>query len=198
VEEIDLPESFEDFMFVPGRRELLASSRKGSHIMRYDLDEKRVVGSLETEALPHLFSACFFDYEGRLHAALNHIGAPKLTILDIDNFSVVKEIPLEGSGYFARTHEGSPYIWVDTNTEKIQLVDKKELTLLPESLVPEAGKKAMHVEFDTTGSRAFVSVWDPEGWVVVYDAVTLEEKIRLPYNMPIGKYNAYNKTRLFH
>lgn len=198
VEEIDLPESFEDFMFVPGRRELLASSRKGSHIMRYDLDKKRVVGSLETEALPHLFSACFFDYEGKLHAALNHIGAPKLTILDIDSFSVVKEISLEGSGYFARTHEGSPYIWVDTNSEKIQLVDKKTLRLLPDSLVPEAGKKAMHVEFDTTGSRAFVSVWDQEGWVVVYDAVTLEEKIRLPYNMPIGKYNAYNKTRLFH
>ncbi len=198
VEETALPENFEDFMFVPGRRELLASSRKGSHIMRYDLDEKRVVGSLETEALPHLFSACFFDYEGKLYAALNHIGAPKLTILDIDNFRIVKEIPLEGSGFFARTHRGSPYIWVDTNTEKIQLVDKKTLSLLPESLVPEAGKKAMHVEFDTKGSRAFVSVWDQDGWVVVYDAESLEEKVRLPYKMPIGKYNAYNKTRFFH
>ncbi len=164
VEETELPENFEDFMFVPGRRELLASSRKGSHIMRYALDEKRVLGSLETEALPHLFSACFFELEGKLHAALNHIGAPKLTILDIDNFEVVKEIPLVGSGYFARTHEGSPFIWVDTNSEEIQLVDKKTLSLVPDSLVPEAGKKAMHVEFDTTGSRAFVSVWDEDGW----------------------------------
>lgn len=198
VEEQTLPENFEDFMFVPGRRELLASSRKGSHIMRYDLEAKRVVGSVETEALPHLFSACFFEREGKLLAALNHIGAPKLTILDMDDFRVVKEIPLAGSGYFARTHEGSPFIWVDTNSEKIQLVDKATLSLLEEALIPAPGKKSMHVEFDKEGKRAFVSVWDPDGWVVVYDAVTLKEEIRLPYDMPIGKYNAYNKTRLFH
>jgi hypothetical protein len=32
--------------------------------------------------------------------------------------------------------------------------------------------------------------------VVVYDSETLEEVARLPYSMPVGKYNAFNKTRL--
>jgi hypothetical protein len=52
----------------------------------------------------------------------------------------------------------------------------------------------MHVEFTADGSRALVSVWHREGAVVVYDARTLTEQMRLPFNMPIGKYNARNKT----
>ncbi|MBW2421379.1 MAG: cytochrome C oxidase Cbb3, partial [Deltaproteobacteria bacterium] len=81
-------------------------------------------------------------------------------------------------------------------TEAIQLVEKDSLTLVEQALVPGPGKKAMHVEFTAEGERAFVSVWDPEGAVVVYDARELTEIARLPYAMPVGKYNAGNKTRL--
>jgi len=193
--EVALPEPFEDFIFVPGRREILASSRGGKRIMLYDFDAAEVRATIETEALPHLFSACFFTRGGKRYAALNHIGAAKLSIIDLESFQLEKEIPLVGSGFFARTHEGTPYIWVDTNSEQIQLIDKATLTLREEPLVPEAGKISMHVEFTADGSQALVSVWNPAGWVVIYDSKTLEERIRLPYDMPIGKYNAYNKTR---
>jgi hypothetical protein len=40
-----------------------------------------------------------------------------------------------------------------------------------------------------------VSVWSPDGAVVVYDARTLGEVLRLPFAMPVGKYNAHNRTR---
>jgi mono/diheme cytochrome c family protein len=114
------------------------------------------------------------------------------------SFRVVKEIPLRGSGYFARAHPGSPYLWVDTHTDEIQLVAKDSLELVDRTLRPEAGKKAMHVEFTVDGDRALVSVWHDEGAVVVYDSKSLEELQRLPYAMPVGKYNAGNKTRLLH
>jgi hypothetical protein len=123
------------------------------------------------------------------------MGAPKLSIVEMESFRVVKELPLAGSGYFARTHPGTPYVWVDTNTEAIQLVEKASLAPAEQSIVPAPGKKAMHVEFTSDGRTAFVSVWDPEGAVVVYDAETLVERSRLPYAMPVGKYNAGNKTR---
>ncbi len=196
VTETVLPEPFEDFVFVPGRRQLLASSRAGGHISLYDLDQNKVVASLETEALPHLFSACFFEREGALHAALNHIGSPKLTVVAVDDLSVQAEVPLAGSGYFARTHPGTPWLWVDTNTETLTLVDKATLTELRE-LVPQAGRKAMHVEFTRDGSQALVSVWHADGAVVVYSSDELKETKRLPFNMPIGKYNAWNKTAHF-
>ncbi len=41
-----------------------------------------------------------------------------------------------------------------------------------------------------------VSVWDEEGAVVVYDSQTLTEESRIPFAMPVGKYNALNKTRI--
>ena len=197
VEVRELPEPFEDFVFVPGRRQLLASSRGGGRILLYDLDAGTVLATLETEALPHLFSACFFERDGKLHSALNHIGVPKLTIVTVDDLAVQKEIALAGSGYFARTHPGTPWIWVDTNTEQIELVDKVTLTRRVTPITPDPGKKAMHVEFTEDGSRALVSVWDPVGAVVVYDGTTADETGRMPYAMPIGKYNAHNKTPHF-
>lgn len=192
---VELPEPFEDFVFLPDGAQLLASSRAGRRILLWDLAAQRIRGALETEALPHLFSACFFTREGVRHAAVNHVGVPRLSIIDLEAFRIAKEIPLAGAGFFVRTHPGTPYLWADTNTEAIQLVDKGSLALLERPLVPAPGKTAMHVEFTADGSRALVSVWHPEGAVVAYDATSLAEVARLPYALPVGKYNAFNKTR---
>ena len=40
---------------------------------------------------------------------------------------------------------------------------------------------------------ALLSVWDPDGALVIYDSTTLEEVKRIPMNKPSGKYNVYNK-----
>jgi hypothetical protein len=113
----------------------------------------------------------------------------------MEKFEVVREIPMAGAGYFTRTHPGSPYLWVDSDSDSIQLIDKKTLELQATKLTPQPGKKAMHVEFTAGGERALVSVWHPEGAVVVYDSTNLRELRRIPYAMPVGKYNAANKTR---
>jgi mono/diheme cytochrome c family protein len=194
--EVELPEPFEDFTFVPGSTRLVASSRGGRRLVLYDYEREQVLATLATQGLPHLFSASFFTRDGVLHAAFNHMGVPRLSVVEMKSFTIVREIALRGPGYFARTHPGTPYIWVDTNTDGIQLVAKQTLALEERVLVPEAGKKAMHVEFTENGGRALVSVWHDEGAVVVYDSETLEELRRLAFAMPVGKYNAANKTRL--
>jgi hypothetical protein len=196
LQSVELPEPFEDFVFVPGTQRLVASSRGGSRLLLYDYARGEIVASLATQGLPHLFSACFFAGDRGLRAAFNHLGMPRLSIVDMTSFQVLKEVPLRGSGYFARTHPGTPYLWVDTHTEEIQLVAKESLELLDHGVVPEPGKKAMHVEFTSDGARAFVSVWHDDGAVVVYDSNSLVELGRKSYAMPVGKYNAGNKTRL--
>jgi hypothetical protein len=195
---LPLPEPFEDFVFVPGKSQMVASSRGGSRLLLYDYESERVLATLPTRGLPHLFSACFFTRDGALHAAFNHMGVPLLSVIEMQSFRVEKEFSLRGPGFFARTHPGSPYIFVDTNTEAIQLVEKATLELIEEPLRPAPGKKAMHVEFTADGKQALVSVWDDDGAVVIYDSASLEERGRLPYLMPVGKYNAGNKTRLLH
>ena len=87
---------------------------------------------------------------------------------------------------------------IDSNAESIQLVNKQSLALVYTVLTPMPGKKAMHVEFTAEGDRALVSVWDADGALVVYDSKTLGETLRLPFAMPVGKYNAFNKTRALH
>jgi mono/diheme cytochrome c family protein/WD40 repeat protein len=198
VETLDLPEPFEDFMFVPGADRIVASSRGGSQLLLWDTQNEQVVGTIATQGLPHLFSACFFEHAGRLHAAFNHMGAPRLSIIDMQDFRVAAELPLLGPGFFTRTHPETPYIWVDTNTESIQLVEKKSLRLMETVLTPEPGKKAMHVEFTVDGDKALVSVWDDDGALIIYDSRSLGEISRMPYAMPVGKYNAGNKTRELH
>ncbi len=193
---VELPEPFEDFIFVPGTRRLVASSREGSQLTLYDFERNETLATLAAEGLPHLFSASFFSRDGTLHAAFNHMGVPRLSIIEMNRFEVVAQLPLLGAGYFTRTHAGTPYLWIDSNTEAIQLVDKQSLALVARTLIPEAGKKAMHVEFTADGSRALVSIWHENGAVVVYDSKTLDEIRRIPYAMPVGKYNASNKTRV--
>lgn len=193
---VGLPEPFEDFAFVPGTKQLVASSRGGKRLVLWDLEKGAEAGSLSTEGLPHLFSACFFEREGVQHAAFNHMGAAKLSIVRLDRFELVKEIALRGAGYFARTHPGTPFLWVDTNTEAVQLLRKDTLELEAQVLVPAPGKIAMHTEFTERGDRALLSVWHADGAVVVYDSKSLAEVARLPFAMPVGKYNAWNKTRL--
>ena len=61
---------------------------------------------------------------------------------------------------------------------------------------PAQEQPAADVEFTAEGERALVSIWHPQGAVVVYDSRSLKEVDRLPYAMPVGKYNARNKTRL--
>ncbi|MBW2232201.1 MAG: c-type cytochrome [Deltaproteobacteria bacterium] len=197
LQQVALPEPFEDFIFVPGRSQLVASSRRGRRLILYDYAKDEILARLATEGLPHLFSASFFIREGTLHAAFNHMGAPRLSIIDMERFELAKQIPLAGAGYFTRTHAGTRYLWIDTNTDTIQLVDKSSLELLERDLVPEPGKKAMHVEFTADGRQALVSVWHDEGAVVVYDSNDLHELHRIPFEMPVGKYNAANKTRAF-
>ena len=194
VERRPLPLPFEDFTFVPGRAQALASARGGKQVLLYDLESGNVPYTLDTTGLPHLFSATYFKREGRLHAALNHIGVPTLSILDLDRHALVRQFTLKGAGYFVRTHPGTPWLWADTNTEALQLVDKATLTLREVPLVPQTGRKAMHVEFTADGAQAMVSIWHPQGAMVVYDAKNLTEIRRMPFNMPIGKYNARNKT----
>lgn len=197
LEKVSVPEPFEDISFVPQSSTLVASARGGRALHLYDWKTRKVLATLATEALPHLFSTCFFERNGELFAAFNHIGVPKLSIVRMRDFTLVKSIALRGAGYFVRTHEGTPYLWVDTNTESLQLIDKTSLELRPEALTPAPGKIAMHTEFTAAGDRALISIWDKEGAIVVYDSRTLQEIRRLPYAMPVGKYNVYNKTRLF-
>ena len=108
----------------------------------------------------------------------------------------IKEIATLGSGFFMRSHENSPYAWVDVfsgkNKDVMHVIDKQTLEII-KTLRPIPGKASTHVEFTRDGRYALVSIWEMDGALIVYDAKTLKEVKRIPMKKPVGKYNVYNK-----
>ena len=221
IEKLTLPEPFEDISIGPFEDIIVGASRKGTRLYIYSLKEKKVISSFETDGMPHLASATYWVDPVRsspiekpstldaslppskkashgvdknvLYTAINHFKRPVVTILDLNNKKIVKEISLTGSGFFVRTHQNTPFIWVDTNTDAIQIIDKITLKVI-KTLTPAKDRKAIHIEFTKDGRYALVSIYEEEGAVVIYDAFKLNEVMRIPFKKPAGKYNALNKT----
>ena len=128
--------------------------------------------------------------------ATPHLKEGRVSVIDLADWSVIASIETNGPGFFMRSHEASPYVWTDVffgpNRDQIHVIDKDTLEIV-RTLTPAPGKTAAHVEFDRDGSHALVSIWEDEGAIVVYDAVSLEEIRRIPMSKPSGKYNVWNK-----
>ncbi len=193
MEKHSLPAPFEDFSISPVGNFIMGTKRGSDRLYIYDYADNKILAEIPTSGLPHLASAAFWQRGGELMAAVNHIKEPKATIYSLDKLKVETEINLPAPGFFVRTHFATPYLWVDTMTEDIILIDKKDLN---NRLVikPRKGKKSMHVEFTREGRYALVTVMGRGGEVVVYDAKTLRKIKTIPYEVPVGKYNATNKT----
>ena len=122
-----------------------------------------------------------------------------VSVIDMETWQTVKRIKTLGPGFFMRSHENTPYAWVDVffgpNRDAIHIIDKRTLEIV-RTLRPEPGKTAAHIEFTKDGRYALASIWEMDGALVVYDAETLNEVKRIPMVKPSGKYNVYNKITL--
>lgn len=194
IERLPLPQPLMDFFIDPQGRYLVGAGRDGRRLTIFDIQEKEVVKDIEVEAMPHLASAAFWRDGGRGFTAFPHIKSPILTVMELYTWDVVARIALKGPGHFARAHPGNPYIWVDVYGDTVYLIDKKTLRVVKE-IVPEKGRFVMHTEFTKDGRFGLVSVRERDGAVYIYDATRLEVIKRIPFDRPVGKYNATNKTR---
>ena len=195
VRRIMVDDFLDDFMFSQGYTLLIGASREG-RAQVVDMDLGRVTHTLELPGMPHLASGITWDYKGRTVMVTPNLNQSSVSVIDMQSWEVIREIPTEGPGFFMRSHENSPFAWVDVffgpNRDKVHVIDKQTLELV-KTLRPAPGKTAAHVEFDKQGRHALLSIWDMDGAVVVYDSSTLEERKRLPMVKPSGKYNVSNK-----
>lgn len=193
---IRLDDYLDDFFFDTSYEHLVGSSRDGGGQV-VNLDAGRKIASIGLPGLPHLGSGISFDYQGRPVMASPNLKEGIVTVIDTGNWQVIKNIKTLGPGFFMRSHEDTPYAWVDVfngtaDRDVIQLVDKQRLEVVAQ-LKPSPGKVAAHTEFTRDGKYALVSVWEMDGALVIYDAKTLKEVKRIPMKKPSGKYNVFNK-----
>ena len=192
----ELAEPLDDFFFDPSYRNLIGSSRDGKRGVVVNLDVRRTIAELPLPGLPHLGSGITWERRGRRVMATPHLNEAKLSVIDIQSWELVQQIPTAGPGFFLRSHETSPHVWADVfsgpNRDVIHVIDKDSLEIVA-TLRPAPGKTSGHVEFTRDGHFALVSIWEMDGAIVVYDAQSLQEVKRIPMVKPVGKYNVWNK-----
>jgi mono/diheme cytochrome c family protein/DNA-binding beta-propeller fold protein YncE len=195
VRRIKVDRHLDDFFFDQDYINLIGASREGRGQV-INLDARRVIAELDLQGLPHLGSGITWAYGDTTVLATPNLKKGEVTIIDMTTWKTIKRLKTLGPGFFMRSHENSPYAWVDVffgpNRDALHVIDKKTLEIV-KTLRPEPGKTAAHVEFDRSGAHALVSIWDKKGAIVVYDAKTLQEVKRLPMSKPSGKYNVFNK-----
>jgi len=193
---IAVEEPLDDFFFDQSYRHLLGSSRDGKNAVVVNLHVGRPIATIPMPGMPHLGAGISFEQNGRRAMAMPHLKEGKISVVDLQDWSVVSRIDTSGPGFFMRSHEGSRTIWADAmmgpKKDTISIIDKDTLKVA-RTLTPTPGKTAAHVEFDRYGKYALVSVWENDGALVVYDVATLAEVKRIPMSKPSGKYNVYNK-----
>ncbi len=198
IRRIKINDYLDDFFFDPAYAEVIGAARNAKNGQVVNLDARRKVADLDLAGLPHLGSGITWRRDGRLVMATPHLKEAAVSVIDMESWETVKRIETLGPGFFMRSHEKSPYAWVDVffgpNRDAVHVIDKQTLEIV-RTLRPAPGKTAAHVEFTRDGRFVLLSIWDMEGAVVVYNAKTLDEVTRIPMVKPSGKYNVWNKIR---
>ncbi|TVO71683.1 nitrite reductase [Sedimenticola selenatireducens] len=195
VRRIQIKDYLDDFFMTQEYDRIIGTTRNGQGQV-VDLDLRRSVANVTLPGMPHLSSGITWNYQGKTVLATPNIKEGQVTIINTKTWEIIKQIKTEGPGFFMRSHEKSPYAWVDVffgpNKDLMHVIDKQTLEIV-KTLKPAPGKTSAHVEFTQDGKYALVSIWDDDGALVVYDANTFEEVKRLPMKKPSGKYNVHNK-----
>jgi mono/diheme cytochrome c family protein len=196
VRQIVLDDYLDDFFFDLDYRNLIGAARNAKNGQVVNMNVGRKIADIDLAGMPHLGSGITWTYEGKPVLATPHLKGGQVSVIDMKDWSTVKIINTKGPGFFMRSHENTPYAWVDVffgpNKDLMHIIDKRTLEIV-KTIRPVPGKTAAHIEFDRDGSHAILSIWDKNGAIIIYDAKTLEEVKRLPMNKPSGKYNVWNK-----
>jgi DNA-binding beta-propeller fold protein YncE len=197
VRRIVLEDIVDDFFFDPSYDHLIGAARDGHTGQVVNLNVRRRIAEVDLPGMPHLGSGITWEWHGGPVLATPNLKDGIVTVIDQRTWKTVAQIPTAGPGFFLRSHEATPYAWVDAfnspRKDTLQVIDKRTLEIV-RTLTPSPGRTAAHVEFTRDGRYALVSIWENDGAIVVYDAATFAEVRRIPMAKPSGKYNVYNKT----
>ena len=200
-----LSETLDDFFFDQGYIHVLGATRAkpaatGAEAppsaQVINLDVRRRIATLPIAGMPHLGSGITFAWNGTTVMASPNLKDGALDVIDMKTWKSVKTIHTPGPGFFLRSHENSRFAWTDsmmsaTAKDTLTIIDKRTLVVVAQVIEP--GRTLAHIEFTKDGRFALASLWENDGALIVYDAVTFKEVKRLKMNKPVGKYNVWNK-----
>ncbi len=192
----DIDEPIEDFFIDPFDKYMIATARRGKVLRVYNIKTLKKVYEHPMQGMPHLFSATYFYKDGSFYFATPHLRSSYITIWKMYDWDFVKKIEIGGDGFFAKTHPRTPYLWVDNGSDELVLINKKDYSI--KKLIPQKGKQYIHAEFSGDGKYTYLSIYDHNGSLQVWDTDSLKMIKSYPANVPVGKYNFICKNRRFY
>jgi len=192
----DIDEPIEDFFIDPFDKYLIATARGGKLLRVYEIDTLKKIYEHKMSGMPHLFSATYFYKDGNFYFATPHLKSDFITIWQMYDWKFIKKINIGGDGFFAKTHPNTPYLWVDNGSDELILINKKDYSI--KKMVPVPGKQYIHAEFSGDAKYTYLSIYEHNGSIEVWDTKSLKKLKSYPANIPVGKYNFICKNRRFY
>ncbi len=191
-----IKEPIEDFFIDPFDKFLIATARSGKVLRVYEIESKKIVFEHDMEGMPHLFSATYWYNKGNFYFATPHLRKPYITIWKMYDWSFEKQIKIGGDGFFVKTHPNTPYLWIDNGSDELILVSKHDFQM--KKKIPIKDKQYIHTEFTGDGKYAYLSIYEHNGSIEVWDTKSFEKIASYACDIPVGKYNYINKNRQFY
>ncbi|MDP2689671.1 MAG: cytochrome D1 domain-containing protein [Deltaproteobacteria bacterium] len=120
-------------------------------------------------------------------------GERRVIVYSTRDWSVVKSIPIDGTGLFVVGRPGGRDVWVDnvgpSGGRGERLINVIDVETLDVRGTIDAGKGALDPQFTPRGEAAYVSIRD-EDKVAVYDADTLRLIKEIPAKRPSGIFSS--------
>lgn len=192
------------------KRYFLVAANMRDKMVAVDTKTKKLAAIVETGVRPHPGrGANFVDPKFGPVYATPHLGEAAVAIIGTDPdgkykehaWKVVRKLKVAGDGgLFIKTHPKSKHLWVDHTLSKdveaarsVTVYDITNLDAPPKTIKLTDKGRIVHFEYNKAGDEVWVSVWDREGEMVVFDDKTLKEKTRIKGLVtPTGKFNVYN------
>jgi nitrite reductase (NO-forming)/hydroxylamine reductase len=197
------------------KRYFMVAANNMNRVAVIDSLEGELEALVDTAGIPHPGrGANWIDPEFGPVWSASHLGEGVISSIgtDPENYPenawrVVRTTELPGSGsLFIKTHDNSPWIWVDmalhpdpATSRTICVVAKENPSEVYKCWEAATYGRAVHFEYNMQGTEVWVSIWGNAdipgevGEIVVYDDKTLEEITRIPNLVtPTGKFNVYN------
>ncbi|NFV81006.1 nitrite reductase [Magnetospirillum aberrantis] len=184
----------DSFVSKDGRYYMVASYADNK-IVAIDLKEKKVVRDIQAGCQPHVGGGSIFRQGDKYLGVGTNIGqcdrGNVVTIWDMKDFSVVKQVPVAGPTESPAAHPNAPYVAVDIvgtgpEASQIQFIDKKTLEV---AKTIEVGGHAYFPEYTADGRYLYVSAGYSGDKLIVLDSKTLEKVAEHKLQAPGGIFS---------
>jgi nitrite reductase (NO-forming)/hydroxylamine reductase len=183
-----------DAFLTHGGKKLMVASYDDSIVTAIDLEKRKIIKKLEAGCVPHVGGGAAVKVDGRTLGFGTNFGTCDKTVVsvwDLDNMEVVKQVPVSGGTESPAAHADSPYVAVDIiskdrRARTIQLIDKKTLEVVK---TLDVGGHAYFPEYSADGEFLYVSAGYNGDEVVVYDSNSLAKVASIPMESPAGIFS---------